>query len=141
MGPMPVKTSLAASPHQLYLFPFLYSIHHLTYVFFLNVLTVGYLPYPPQQDGTGNKRNTCAGCRNKFRAGSNVLTCHFALQGFPLNGSPAIPCLAQYHPGCFKVGAPFTTRLAHNKGLSWMTEANEVVPTIVCKCCTVRAVI
>lgn len=69
------------------------------------------------------------------------MTCNFATTGFSLPGTPTDfkPCGTAYHPTCIKVGAPFTTRLPNNAGLTF--PAVRHWPTFVCEACTVRAVL
>ena len=50
----------------------------------------------------------------------------------------ARPCGTAYHPGCFRVGDPFVTRLRDGKGLVLPDLA--IYPSFICEACTVRAV-
>jgi hypothetical protein len=76
----------------------------------------------------------------------NRLQCHFSLRPFPLSpatGEPtmSIPCRTRYHVGCFRLTKPFLSRLSAEKGLSLPKGFEEMVPTFICECCTVRAVL
>jgi hypothetical protein len=71
-----------------------------------------------------------------------VLVCHFATKSFELQaGKWAVPCQTRYHAQCFRLSAPFTTRLSKNGGLGFTKGLASVIPLFVCECCTVRKVL
>jgi hypothetical protein len=87
---------------------------------------------------------TCAGCSEVFskrRPAAQV--CHFQLRGFPFSDAPnslwAHPCGVRYHAGCIRVGDPFQTRLADQKGLICPTFSHS--PHFICELCQVRAIL
>ena len=70
-----------------------------------------------------------------------MLQCHFSRRVFPLDWGWSIPCRTNYHAGCFRLGAPFYTRLANNGGLFLTKAMGAVLPLFICECCTVRQVL
>ena len=70
--------------------------------------------------------------------------CAFALSGFKPEGSefPVMGCGSWYHPRCFHVGAPFTTRNPNEAGLGFPRGAEAgMFPNFICEACQVRAVV
>jgi hypothetical protein len=96
---------------------------------------------PSQKVGTNIRLRRCAGCLNSFSRGhSPDLICVFAQHGFPLGGSPTIPCGSVYHTRCFFAGPPFLTRLQDGKGLCYPRRADpSMFPNFICEACQVRA--
>ena len=79
------------------------------------------------------------GCDGLLRQDEARHTCCFATSGFEQGGRHYLPCGTAYHLGCIKVGEPFRTRLANDKGLSF--PSIDIVPNFICEACTVRAVL
>ena len=68
------------------------------------------------------------------------LVCAFALSGFKPEGSefPVMGCGSWYHPRCFHVGAPFTTRNPNEAGLGFPKGAEAgMFPNFSCEACQV----
>ena len=83
-------------------------------------------------------------CRLPLTNGQVALQCHFSRRSFPLKlqGAASLPCHTIYHEYCFKVTAPFCSRLTKdNKGLGLPRGFAAVLPVFICECCTVRAVL
>jgi hypothetical protein len=89
--------------------------------------------------GTGNKPNTCAGCKLPIvRQATALYRCSFHSLSFTLdNGISCQPCGTVYHSGCIRLGLPFQTRLRNNKGLAFPSKMD--LPSFICEACTVRA--
>jgi hypothetical protein len=66
--------------------------------------------------------------------------CHFSDSGFTLEGRDYSPCHVGYHPACFCIGIPFTTRLDDDKGLKCSTLA-AIWKGFICESCRVRAAV
>jgi hypothetical protein len=64
--------------------------------------------------------------------------CHFCDRGFLLAGRRYQPCHVRYHPKCLRIGAPFTSRLEGDKGLTCPPGA-ETWHGFICEACRVRA--
>lgn len=98
------------------------------------------LPTLPARYGTGNRPQRCAGCHQGYspRDKLGMIKCHFFDSGFPFDsGVQARPCHSWYHPKCFRVGHPFTTRRAKDAGLCLPDKG--VWDPFICEACTVRA--
>jgi hypothetical protein len=105
------------------------------------------MPYPPHQNGTGNRPTRCAGCEVGFVKGDVILRCHFAHKPFMLKGAAGgvpgprmcVPCQTRYHVNCFRLTKPFLSRLADEGGLRMPPSIASILPVFICECCTVRA--
>jgi hypothetical protein len=96
------------------------------------------LPFPRTLRGTGNKPNTCAGCKLPLNQKTAQYQCAFHSRGFTLaNGVSCQPCGTVYHLDCIRLGFPFQTRLRDNKGLAFPSKMD--LPSFVCEACTIRA--
>jgi hypothetical protein len=90
-------------------------------------------------NGIGNRPNCCAGCCQRLNAAPVI--CTFATKGFAFDGGgSARPCGTRYHPGCFQLGAPFSTRLKNRQGLQFPSHI-QCLGNFICEACTVRAVL
>jgi hypothetical protein len=69
-----------------------------------------------------------------------VLRCHFCDTGFVRNDRFFKPCRVTYHPRCFRIGAPFTSRLDDDKGLTIPIEVASY-HGFICESCGVRATV
>jgi hypothetical protein len=82
----------------------------------------------------------CAGCHQSLSTSKAVIQCMFSSLGFPFSDSvQARPCNTSYHPGCIRVGAPFTTRRDKGAGLVFPNVRDW--PHFICEACTVRSVV
>jgi hypothetical protein len=68
-------------------------------------------PQTPCGSSTDNRRNLCVGCSKPLMRTEPQFGCQFCDQGFLLDEYQTCPCWTRYHPGCIRMGLPFTTQL------------------------------
>jgi hypothetical protein len=99
-----------------------------------------HLPCLPLNSSMKRRRHFGAGCWKTLKVDEPLFRCHFCDSGFVMKGCRFKPCLARYHPGCLRMGAPFTTRLDNDKGLL-CPDAFALYRGFICENCRVRPVL
>jgi hypothetical protein len=85
------------------------------------------------------RRHICTRCWKPLTPGEKQFRCHFCDSGFAIDEKSFHPCRVSYHPSCLRIGAPFTTRLENDKGLSCPPDA-ALYRSFICESCRVRTV-